>query len=73
MSHRSQVAISGSSPIAACSAACNEPGTSANAIPASSRQRGETVNQTATVRNSRTGRSNGRVSITSPVAIRRRW
>ena len=74
MSHRSQVAISGSRPIAACSAACSAPGTSgrlhAGRRPATA---GRAVNQTATVRSSRAGRSSGRVSITSPVAIRRRW
>ena len=41
MSHRSQVAISGSSPIAACSAACRAPGTSAASTPAGARACGE--------------------------------
>ena len=50
MSHRSQVAKSGSSPIEACSAACAAPGTSAAASPARSRPASSTVHQTARVR-----------------------
>ena len=72
MSHRSQVAKSGSSPIEACSAACAEPGTSAVASPARSRPASSTVHQTARVRRWRGGRSSGSSPSTSPVITRRR-
>ena len=72
MSHRSQVANSGSSPIAACSAACAAPGTSAAASPARSSPAASTVHHTARVRRWRGGRSSGSSPSTSPVIIRRR-
>ena len=73
MSQRSQVAISGSSPIEACSAACSAPGMS-DGVDSGRRQRARrNVHHTAVVRSCRAGRSSGRVSITSPVARRRRW
>ena len=71
MSHRSQVATSGSSPIEQCSAAWAAPGTSAGGSPASSTTSSGTVHQTATVRSVRSGRSSGSSPITSPPGCRR--
>lgn len=72
MSHRSQVATSGSRPIAACSAACSAPGHAANGNPEASSKSSETVNQTALVRSVEGGISNGTASSTWPDGSRRR-
>ena len=72
-SQRSQVASSGRMPIAACSAACSEPGSSTSSTSARSTARSSRVSQTARVRSCRAGRSSGNSASTSPVPSRRRW
>ena len=64
MSQRSQVANSGSSPIAACSAACSAPGTRARSTPTASSAASSRSYQTARVCSVCRGRSSGTVSST---------
>ena len=59
MSQRSQVATSGSSPIAACSAACRAPGQRDGSRPARRSASSVSVYQTARVRRLRAGMSSG--------------
>ncbi len=72
MSQRSQVANSGSRPIAACSAACAAPGTSAHSSPTVASRSGHTEYHTARVRSWRGGRSSGSSPSTSPLPRRLR-
>ena len=69
MSHRSQVATSGSRPIAACSAACSAPGTSGRLDPGARQRLRRQREPDRHVRSVAGGRSSGRVSITSPVPM----
>ena len=66
MSPRSQLATSGSRPIAACSAACSEPGMRVGSIPLSSNASGVIVYITAMVGRVCSGMSSSTKSITSP-------
>ena len=68
MSQRSQMAMSGSRPIAACSAACAAPGTCAAVIAARSRTSCGTAHHSAFVVSSCGGSASGTVSTVSPVA-----
>ena len=72
-SQRSQVASSGRIPIAACSAACSEPGSVGVVDLGPLHRRSSRVNHTARVRSCRAGRSSGNSASTSPVPSRRRW
>jgi len=72
MSPRSQLATRGSNPIAACSAACNEPGTRSGSMPLSCNASGVIVHIAAMVSSVWVGMSRSTKSITSPLSRRRR-
>ena len=73
MSPRSQLATSGSRPIAACSAACSAPGIRSGSTPLSCNASGVIVHMTALVSRVRVGMSSSTKSITSPFSSRRRY
>ncbi len=72
MSPRSQLATSGSNPIAACSAACNDPGMRGPSMPLSRNASSVMVYIAAVVASVCSGMSSSMKSITSPDRRRRR-
>ena len=72
-SQRSQIAKSGSRPIAACSAACSAPGIRFGGTPAATSASSSTSYQTPRVRSTCSGRSSGTVASTVPSGARRRY
>ena len=69
---RSQLATKGSSPMAACSAACNDPGIRGASMTLARKASTVTAYTTAVVANVCAGMSRSTKSITSPLSRRRR-
>src|SRR5918992_2844108 len=72
-SHRSHVATRGRSPMAACSAACADPGSDAAVTRARAMISSGTAHHTARVTSTWAGRSSGTTSMTSPDRWSFRW